>query len=219
MAAPTFQAKGTLGQTTGTTATFTYPATQANDLLFLMIYDDALDIVRYTVNSSWATSERVIGFGASGLKRAIIYQKTATGSESGTENVTRSSLYGTNTFACQVYSFRGDAFLQKEAGDFDTNVTDTITWAATTVGGSQRTLCAFVINCLSGNPGTPSGYTNKASETLSDGTYFELNTLENVSAGTSVTATGGNADGWATFHISIFNNTPSAGPIRTYIVN
>lgn len=219
MAAPAYQAKGTLGQTTGITATFTYPATQANDLLFLLIYDDAIGAPRYTVGSSWTSSERAIGWGASGAKRALLYHKTATGSETGTEGVTRNTLYGTNTFACQVYSFRGDAFLQKEAGDTDDDIIDTITWPATTVNGSQRTLCAFVINCLSGNPGTPSGYTNKASETLTDGTYFELNTLENVSAGTSVTTTGGNADGWCTFHVSIYNNTPAAGTPRTYIVN
>jgi len=54
---------------------------------------------------------------------------------------------------------------------------------------------------------------------LTDGTYFELNTKDNVSSDGSVTATGGSLDEWGTFHHSIFNNTPPITTPRTFIVN
>ena len=219
MAAPAFQAKGTKGDTTTNTCTFTYPATAANDMLFLMVYDDASG-GRFSVNASWTLKERIIGFGTSGLKKAFLYSKIATGSESGTENVTRTAVTTLYTrFSAQVYSYRGDAYLSYEDGIDNNGTSDTITWSSVTVASTQRTLGAFVINCLSGNPGTPTGYTNSASDTMGDGTYFELNTYANVSSGTSATTTGGNSDGWGTFHISLYNNTPGASLARTFIVN
>lgn len=214
MAAPVYQAKGTLGDTGLNIVSFTYPVLAANDLLYLLVYNQSYTTITcdgtWTLQNSLRTSN---GFGMINL-----YAKVSTGSESGSENVTRPTGSG-GTFAAQVYSFRGDAFITIESGRQAKGASDTITWGAVSVGGTERVLGAFVVNINGPNPGTPTGYTNKASDSLTDGTYFELHTKDNVSSDGLVTATGGSLDEWGTFHHSIFNNTPTITTPRTFIVN
>ena len=81
---------------------------------------------------------------------------------------------------------------------------------AVTVGGSERTLIAFVAN--EADPGVPSGYTGSFTDNYT-GIYLECNTKENVSSDGSVTDGGGSV-AWASFHISIRN-----GSTRSFIVN
>lgn len=216
MAAPAYQAKGTLGEGTGTTISFSYPTLAASDLLYLLVYNQTFSTI--TVGSGW-TLQNSIRLTNNDLGAVNLYSKIASGSESGSENVTRAS--GSNTFAAQCYSFRGDAFISIESNGIKgtKGSSDTITWNATTVNGSERVLAAFVVNVYGGDPGLPTGYTNRASESLTDGTYFELNTKDNVSSDGSVTATGGSLDEWGTFHHSIYNNTPAITASRTFIVN
>lgn len=214
MAAPVYQAKGTLGETSTNTVSFTYPALAANDLLYLMVYNQGYTTI--TPNASWTLQNTIRTSNGFGLIN--LYAKVATGSESGSENVTR-AVGVVDTFAAQVYSFRGDAFITIESKLPQKGASDTITWPAITVSGTERVLGAFVVNINGPNPGTPSGYTNKASDSLLDGTYFELHTKDNVSSDGSVTATGGSLDEWGTFHHSIFNNTPPITTPRTFIVN
>lgn len=218
MAAPTFKAKGTIGETTGNSVSFTYPTVAANDLLFLVILESELKAI--TVNSSWTQRQKQYIPSGSPNYVAYLYSKIATGSESGTEAVTRTSVTGDNTFAAQVYSYDGDNYITVESSAKNSNTTDTVTYSAVTVGGTERTLAAFVVNVFGAGVTTPSGYTESATDTLTDDTVFECNTKATVSSDGAVTGTGGSASGWATFHVAIYNNTPVAGSgTRTFIIN
>lgn len=215
MAAPTYQAVGAFGETTTATVSFTYPALAANDLLFLLVYDNGYGGT-LTIDASWTIIKLLRNYG--GVR---LFRKVATGSETGTENITRGGTYtpGT-TFAAQCFSFRGDAFITVENFATQTGISDTITWPTVSVGGTERTMAAFVVNRYGGNPGLPTGYTFQSDDQLvGDSTYFELSTKTNVSVGSSTTATGGSIDGWSAIHVAIYNNTPPITSPRTFIVN
>jgi hypothetical protein len=217
MAAPAYQDKGTFGETTSDTVSFTYMTTAANDLLILVIADIG-DGQTYTVDSSWTELANRQLIGSAGLT-SYCYYKIADGSESGSENVTRYPGGGATVFAAQVYSYRGTSYLTYESIADRSGFTSTINWGAVTVGGSERTLAAIVVNALGPNPASNAGYSNINNDVLSDGTYMEISTKANVSAGTAVTATNGSTNGYVTFHIAMYNNTPAATAARTYIVN
>jgi hypothetical protein len=218
MAAPTFKAKGTIGETTGSSVSFTYPTVAANDLLFLVVLESELKAI--TVNSSWTQRGKQFIPAGSPNYVAYLYSKLATGSESGTEAVTRVSSTGDNTFAAQVYSYDGDNYITIESNSKNADTTDTVTFSAVTVGGTERTLSAIVVNVFGAGVTTPSGYTESATDTLSDDTVFECNTKSNVSSDGAVTGTGGSGFGWAAFHVAMYNNTPTPGSgTRTFIVN
>lgn len=219
MAAPVYQAKGTLGEGTGTTISFTYPTLAASDLLYLLVYNR--NNTQVTTDNSWT---RINYVGTSNNYGFVeLYYKIATGSESGTENVTRTS--GSDEFAANCYSFRGDAFISIESTSTNKGASDTITWSAVTVGSTQRILAAFLVNIYGifssdvQSPDSPTGYTYKASDALTDASYFELSVKDNVSSDGAVTAIGGSLDEWVAIHHSIYNNTPSVSVARTFIVN
>lgn len=215
MPAPTYQAVGAFGETTTNTVSFTYPTLAANDLLFLLVYDNGYGGT-LTINASWTLVSTDRTYGA-----IFLYRKIATGSETGTENITRGtpSPLGAN-FAAQCFSFRGDSFITIENFTKNRGASDTITWSSVSVGGIERTMAAFIVNRRGGNPGLPTGYTLQSDDALSDNTYFELSTKTNVSTGPSVTSTGGSISyGWTTFHVAIYNNTPALTTPFTYIVN
>lgn len=217
MAAPGYQAKGTLGEDTDLNFSFTYPTLAASDLLYLLIWNGG-NVSRITVNGSWTLQSLIKTSNNYGL--IYLYSKLANGSESGTEVVSRTTPSNTgSTFAGQIYSFRGNAFITVESKVTNKGASDTITWNAVTVGATERTLAAFIVNINGGDPGVPSGYTNRASDTLADGTYFELHSKDNVSSDGLVTATGGSLDEWGTIHHSIYNATPAITGPRTFIVN
>lgn len=215
MAAPAFQAVGAFGETTTNTVSFTYPTLAASDLLFLVVYDNGYG-GSLTINSSWTVLALARTYGA-----VFLYYKIATGSETGTENITRPTpTIAGNTFAAQCFSYRGDAFITVENHKRRNGASDTITWDSVTVGGTERTLAAFIVNRYGSDPGTPTGYTLSSDDQLTtDDTYFELSTKANVSTGSSATATSGSLDGWTSFHVSIYNNTPPILSPRTFIIN
>lgn len=214
MAAPTYQAVGAFGETTANTVAFTYPALAANDLLFLLVYDNGYGGT-LTINSSWTIVKLLRNYG--GVR---LFRKIATGSETGTENITRGTYTEGTTFAAQCFSFRGDAFISVENFSSGTGISDTITWPSVSVGGTERTMAAFIVNRYGGNPGLPTGYTLQSDDQLvNDSTYFELSTKTNVSTGPAVTATGGSIDGWSAIHVAIYNNTPPVLTPYTFIVN
>lgn len=217
MAAPTYKAKGTKGQGTGNSISFTYPAVAANDLLLLVVYES--DLKAITVAAGWTSRGKQFLPTASPTAAVYLYSKLATGSETGTEAITRTGTTG-NTWGAQVYSYDGDNYISIESVAKNSNSSDTVTWSAISVGGTERTLSAIVVNKYGFAVTTPSGYTQNATDTLNDDTEFEINTKANVSSDGAVTATGGSADGWATFHVSIYNNTPVViGGSRSFIVN
>lgn len=217
MAAPTYKAKGTIGETTGNSVSFTYPTVAASDLLFLVVLES--DLKAITPNASWTLRQKQFIPTGSPVYVAYLYSKLATGSESGTEAISRNSG-GINTFAAQVYSYDGDNYVTIEESNKNANTLDTVTFSALTIGGTERTLSAIVVNVFGAGVTTPSGYTESATDTLSDDTVFECNTKANVSSDGAVTGTGGSLSGWASFHISIYNNTPTPGSgTRTFIIN
>ena len=221
MAAPAYISKGTKGSGTGTSISFTYMGSiNANDMLFLLVLSVGNGSI--TVDSSW-TLERNGVINSPPDANVKVYRKLATGSESGTENVTRSGNSPTSQrFMAQVYQYRGNNYLTVESSSQPTigGTSSTITWNSVTVGGTERTLAALCVNLNGSDPGTPTGYTNSATDNDGAGYYLEANTLANVSSGSSVTATGGSSNGWTTVHISIYNNTPSVmSGSRSFIVN
>lgn len=215
MAAPAYQAVGAFGETTTNTVSFTYPTLAAGDLLLLLVYDNGYGGA-LTINASWTFVATGRAYGS-----VLLYYKIATGSETGTENITRQPPFTSGlTFAAQCFSYRGDAFITIENVKRTNGASDTITWTAPTVGGIERTLAALVVNRYGGNPGTAATYTlNSDDQLTTDNTYFELSTKANVSSASTVTATGGSLDGWTTFHLSIYNNTPPITTPRTIIIN
>lgn len=217
MPAPVYQAKGTLGQDTDLNFSFTYPSLIAGDLLYLLVWNGGNGSL-ITVNGSWTLQNLIKTTNNYGF--IYLYTKLANGSETGSEVVSRTTPSNSgSTFAGQIYSFRGDAFISVESKATNKGSSDTITWNAVTLSGTERVLAAFVVNINGGDPNLPTGYTNRASETLTDGTYFELHTKDNTSSDGAVTATGGSLDEWGTFHHSIYNATPTITTSRTFIIN
>ncbi len=220
MAAPTYQAKGTIGTGTGSSINFTYMGSiNAADILILAVYSNGMGTI--TPNASWNSLTSVfIPFAPSAPSVNFrTYWKSATGSESGSESVSRSGHSGSSLFAAQVYQFRGDSYLSIEDSETTgSSTTTTITWPALTVGGTERTLCAIVLSDGT-NPGVPASYTSSATDSIGS-TYLELNRWENVSSDGATTATGGGlTPGWCSVHISFYNNTPSSTVSRSFIVN
>ncbi len=219
MAAPTYQGKGTKANGTGSSITPSYPASiNANDLILLYVVSVGNGTI--TVPAGWVEilSGTILYPPAALVK---LYRRSALGTESGTITVSRSGYSGSSTLMAQMYLYRGTAQITVESSAYPTyggNLT-TITWNAVTVGGSERTLAALVINYNGGDPGTPTGYTNSATDNDGSSTYMELHTWENVSSDGSVTTTTSSTSGWTTAHLSIYNAPPPAGGKRFFIVN
>lgn len=217
MSAPVFIAKGTKGQGTGVSINITYPAgIQSSDFLFLYAVSIGNGLIE--VHASWELV--VSGVFPPGPPTGVwrLFKKLATGAEAGAEAVTRSGYTGSDLFMAQVYQMRspfGIPALEATAYLTTGSVDSTITWSAVSVSGTERTLMALVINYDGGDPGSPTGYVNAATDNDGVTTYMELNVKENVSSDGSVTATGGSASGWTALHVSIYT-MPSA---RSFIVN
>lgn len=216
MSAPEFIAKGTKGSGTGGSVSFTYMGSiLSRDFLFLYVVSVGNGAI--TADASWTQVAAGVFPPSSPAGGWKLYRKLADGSEAGTEAVTRSGHSGSDLFIAQVYQVRspfGIPTLESSANLTTGSVSSTITWSATTVSGTERTLLAFVFNYNGADPGTPSGYVNEATDNDS-GSYMELNVKENVISGGSVTATGGSSNGWTSIHVSIYT-MPSA---RSFIVN
>ena len=220
MANPTYIGKGTIATGTGTSVMPALPASLVNnDYLFLCVTLEgtgiSIDAITgwdiYDSATFRDNSPTDVGVGA-------IYYREVDGTET-TPTVSVSG--GTPTqLAAVIYQFRGDgihliveAITTKADGDGGS----TLTWDSVTVLGSSRTLVAILAQLDSNDPGTPTGYTNNASDTvdvMAIQVALECSSLEGVSVGSSVTATGGSSNGWITFHIVLFNTTG-----KVFIVN
>jgi len=219
MAAPAYQAKGTKATGTGSSISPTYPAVAANDLLFLFVASFGNGTI--TPDASWTQLSNGVILSPA-IANVRLYFKLATGSETGTEAVTRSGESPSGQlFMAQIYSYRGTVYISIEDAEQPTlggNAT-TITWNALNVLGTERTLAAFVINYNGLDPGTPTSYTNSATDNDGAGTYMDLNTYANQSSAPAVTGANGSTAGWTTIHVSIYHNTPAVVLTRSYIVN
>lgn len=153
-----------------------------------------------------------VGFrdsGSNNVGTIRVFERVADGSESGFVSVTRSGTTGgpggSTPIYCQMYQYRGTRLVRSGvASNILGDGAATIEWnSVSSPGGSTR---IAMIGQLTTNPNTPSGYTNQASDSGSPlPVYLECNDISGVS-GTSgtITATGGNANGWATVHINLF---------------
>ena len=215
---PGFIAKGTYSEVTGATATPAYPGSiVANDLLLMMAVTDQAGATVGSISTpaGWTLlkSQIIRNSSFTIVGEAKLFYKRATGAEAGTVNVARSgSTGGSNYLGAQIYQMRASNPAFDGTPITNADSTGTVTWSDATVTGNARTLLAFSAQVNAQNIGTPAGYTNNAT----DGTQLNLNlhTLEDVTAGPSVTATNGHAEGWATFHFALFNLGA-----RSFIVN
>lgn len=218
--APTFIAKGSAANTTNASINQGYMGSiVAGDLLVLvgLSYQEAGgSIGDINTPTGWTPAGGQAFRNSTPINVGTFkaFTKIATGAEVGSVNITRTGSTGsTNIFYTQMYQFRGTNL---EVEDFEMNILGdgaaTLSWPAVFVGGNNRTLIALS-GQIGTDPGSPAGYSNEATDT-SGGVVVSLqcDVNENVSSDGSVTASGGEAAGWATIHISIFGNdyTPTA---------
>lgn len=241
MSYPTYTAKGTKSDAINVASvTPTYPVTTAGDLIFvIVVIEDTTGGVESPSGFSNLASETNIYTNV----HTYIFYKYADGLESGTLTVDAAGESGgaADYMFAQIYLVSGanpkieDAVSEKGSGD-------TVLWDTATVGDTERTLLALVVDWDgTGGPATPTGYTQNATDSSSaiSGMTVELYSKENTASGASMTSTGGSVNGWGTFHISTFDQimypgtgvltltgfapsfstgTPSAGT-RSFIVN
>jgi hypothetical protein len=207
--APIFDSKGAFAATTGGSFNFSYPSNvTAGNLLFLHVVSYGLGTI--TVDASWTSLGSLTYPTMVPVFVSRLYYKIADGTETGAENVSRSGHAGTDVFMGQVYQYQGDQYgvdlnISVEDSDNQNGNAATITWAATSVGGGKRTLAAFVTNIGGSAPATPSGYSESATDNDGSNNYLDLNTKTDTNSGASTTASGGSANGWITWHVSITN--------------
>lgn len=221
MAAPVVVSEGTASAGTSTSVTPSYPASVgAGDIVFLLaISNQPVSIGVINTPTDWAevAQSTYQDSAASNRGRAALFWRRASGALSGTVTVTRTGDTGTDgVFFAQIYRVTGcigtgDPWDGTPAATYGPG-NATVNFAAPTVSGSERTLLAFCAqadNASTVDP--PSGYSGLATDTTTSGTDAELRLLylENVSSGSATTATGGETEGWATFHLAV--KPPPAG--------
>lgn len=142
-----------------------------------------------------------------------IYRKIATGSESGTIEL-EGTCNANYSVHAKMFAIRSSAGVSLEDVDVNTtgNGASTISWNATTVGGTHRTLLAFAVGNMGVVP-APSGYTSETN----DG-EIRFFSKEDVSSDGSVTTSGGDSAGWATVHMSILAPGYSATPFISEVI-
>lgn len=222
MSYPVYSSKGTKDDGTAVSSVApTYPGTiTAGDILFIIaVLDD--DTGNIQTPTGYSNVPEYTQTGIFTDVSSYLFYKVASGSESGTETVSGASLSGgtADYMFAQIYRITGsDAALADT--DSTKGTSSTITWDATDILNAESTLLALVVNWDAGGaPGTPSGYTLSASDTSTaiSGMYVYLNTKENTSSGASTTGTDGSSNGWATYHVSLYNNIVTQ--TRSFIVN
>lgn len=223
MAAPYVASKGTASAVTTGASTPTYPASiVANDIIFLLaISHQPVSIGVIDTPSGFAEVAQGTYQNNSSVNqgRAALFWRRASGSLSGTVSVTRTGDTGTDgVFYSQIYRVVGAV----TSGDpWDAATTDygpgnaTVDVPAVTVSGAERTLLAFIAqadNASTVDP--PANYVGLVSDTTATGTDAELRLCHrrNIDAGSATTATGGETEGWAVFHLSMIPATTYSAP-------
>jgi len=206
--APSYIGVGSVGTLigSGTLNGFLPSSIEVNDLLLLLVVIEGTTLPSITgwtyLDGGTFKNDTPVTNGAAGL-----YYRTA----DGTETNPSFSVTGIQN-GCQIYQFRGngaDLAIDTVSVKLDGDGASTITYPSVTVSGGKRTLVALLAMLDSNNPGTPTGYTRDALDTVDSGALmFALasHTLEDVDVGNSTTSTGGGLNGWATFHVSIYND-------------
>jgi len=209
------------GDVDGNTTAEIYPEYPASGVLegdsFIMLaVSDQLGVTIGTINTptGW-TQEAIGGFNNSAVAAVgigAVFYREADGTENGGFVTLQRTgdTGGSTTFTAIIYHYRGDNVVVEDAVvKTNGNGNTTITFDAVTVGGSHRTLLAMVGQKDSISIGTPTGYTARATDSDGLNMTLDLKDYEDVSSDGSVTTTGGRTDGWISFHVSIYNATPT----------
>lgn len=226
MAAPYVAAKGTASAVTTGASTPTYPAgIAANDIVFLLAIShqpNGIGVIDTPANFTEVAQATYKDSSAVDGGRAALFWRRASGSLTGTVSVTRTGDTGTDgVFFSQLYRVVG----AKTSGDpWDAATTDfgngnaTVDVPSVTVSGAERTLLAFIAqadNASTVDP--PTNYVGLETDTTATGTDAELRLVHrrNIDAtigGSATTATGGETEGWAVFHLSMIPASTYSAP-------
>lgn len=214
MAAPGVPVKGTANAGTATSVTPSYPASvAANDIIWLLAISHqpvSIGVIDLPSGFTQVAQGTYQNSAPANQGRAALFWKRAAGGESGTVTVSRTGDTGVDgVFFAQMYKQSGC----NTSGDPYDAVTPTygpgnatVQYGSVTVGGSERTLLAFIAqadNASTVDP--PSTYSGLVNDVTSSGTDAELLLCykQNVSTDGSTTSTGGETEGWTTFHVSV----------------
>lgn len=225
MAAPVLVSKGTASFVNGAgDVTPSYPASlAAGDIVFLLALTASGGGAGYVLGSilvpsgfTYAAAGTYRTSGGVSRGRANLFWKRAAGGESGTVTIVwSSSNKGVNpALGAQMYRVTGcpssgvpwESLLV--AGEDLAGVgSATITWPAIQVGGTERTLLAF-LGQADDLPGaaTPTDYAATLAPDTVDGASDEQLVVfdkSNTSSDGSITAANGEANGWLGFHLSL----------------
>lgn len=243
-AAPVPVSKGTVSEanllTSGTTsATPSYPAdVAANDIVFILVGTHGattLNDAVYVAPAGFEIAAQATKRTSTGTVRgrvALMWQRAA-GGESGTVTVETTQTCGTaNNCALHTQMYRITGAVTTGDPWDDIQTTDetagapgsaTLTWLEVTVSGTERTLLAFVSQGdETPGAGTPTGYAATIAgdflTALVPDSQLVLFDLQDTSTDGAVTGTGGEANGWRTFHLSIAPATAAAAtPTRSLL--
>jgi hypothetical protein len=228
MAAPSFIAKNAAVASNTGTITLTHPlGTLAGDGMFILIMNAGGtpgNTNPATLPAGWTQIDSFLftdnpSAGPDG--QASLWFKISDGSETGLPLViTRNGPTGGAAYAAaQMYTYRtagGGALVVGDSGSVAWDGTSTVKWNALDVAGGDSTAIAFAVQFNDTSLSAPSGYTQSASDivnVLGDAGLF-ANTKQNATSTGIITQSGGDALGWGTFHIAIFE---ARG--RSFIVN
>jgi Tfp pilus assembly protein PilW len=223
-AAPTVISKGTAAAGTAASISPGYPVSpQANDIIFILAISNqpnGIGIVDTPSGFTEAAQGTFQNNTPTNRGRAALFWKRAAGGESGTVSISRTGDTGSDgVFFAQMYLVRG----AETSGNPWDGLTarygpgnPTVTWDAVPVSGSERTLLGFAAQADDASTvDPPSGWSALSGDTTGSGTDAEVRLayLGNVSSDGQVTATGGETEGWATFHVSMKPSISTATPV------
>ena len=209
---PAYVAKGTKSESTTTSVTPNFMGgILAGDKIYLQAVNVEPTIGTIDTPVGWTrVSEETFTWGTTAL-----FYKTASGSEAGTQTVTRSASSGapSSYFMAQMYQYRdASATVSIDATD-DHSVTgnSTITWRALTLSNAHRTLAAFFVDYNGTSLSAPTGYADGTavdSSSLISGVNIGVFTKADTDTAPAVTSSG-SFDGWSTWHIALYGTDAS----------
>jgi hypothetical protein len=228
MAAPSYVGKGAVNSGTGSSITPGYGSltVAAGDLLFILAINKQLGgtIGGITAPAGW--TEDIFGTYSNNAPTSAgtisLFWKKAVGGESGTVTVNRTGdTGGTHQFSAQIYQFTGfNPYIESSSINVLGNGVPTVTWNSVTVGGTERTLAAFVGSLSSTGLSAPATYT-EAKDEVSAGPIevtLLIGVKANVSSDGSVSSASGDDDGWGAIHVSIYN-APKGAKNYAYFID
>lgn len=225
MAAPAVASKGTAAAGTGASISPSLPASiAANDIVWILVLNHTATTTPGAISlpAGWTEATPQFTYRSSGsviVGVAALYWKRMSGGETGTITVSRTGTTG-NTTLLYAQTYRETGCVTSGDPFDDCQGTDgvgglTMTFAAISVLGTERTLLAFGANGANATQSGPGTYLSTPT-IVSDGTTtgsdgsLRLSHLDNQSTDGSKSGSSANAtaSGWASFHVSSRATTP-----------